>query len=113
MSNNKRIAAAAVIVLAVVLSLWFTNRTVAPKNSTMADVRAEAEAGYREAIKVARGQEARLLELRAATGLARLWGENGKRGVARELLAPVYDAFSEGFDTPDLTEAKALLNELA
>ncbi len=72
-----------------------------------------AEAAYREAIEVARGQQARLLELRAATSLARLWGDNGRRGAARELLAPVYQAFTEGIDTPDLRDAKALLDELA
>ena len=78
-----------------------------------ADKKTAAEAAYGDAIEVARGQHARLLELRAATDLARLWGENGKRGAARELLAPIYEAFTEGFDTPDLKEAKALLNELA
>ena len=72
-----------------------------------------AEAAFREAIDVARGQQARLLELRAATSLAGLWGDNGRRGPARELLAPVYEAFTEGFDTPDLREAKALLDALA
>jgi predicted ATPase len=72
-----------------------------------------AEAAFREAIDVARGQQARLLELRAATSLAGLWGDNGRRGPARELLAPVYEAFTEGFDTPDLRDAKALLDALA
>jgi predicted ATPase len=72
-----------------------------------------AEAAYREAIEVARGQHARLLELRATTSLARLWGENGKRGPARELLAPIYERFTEGFGTADLRDAKALLDELA
>ena len=72
-----------------------------------------AEAAFREAIDVARGQQARLLELRAATSLAGLWGDNGSRGSARELLAPVYEAFTEGFDTPDLRDAKALLDALA
>jgi predicted ATPase len=72
-----------------------------------------AEAAFREAIDVARGQQARLLELRAATSLAGLWGDNGSRGPARELLAPVYEAFTEGFDTPDLRDAKALLDALA
>ena len=52
------------------------------------------------------------MELRAATSLARLWGEQGRRGEARELLAPLYGWFTEGFDTPDLKEAKALLDEL-
>lgn len=72
-----------------------------------------AAAAYRKAIVIARDQEARLLELRAATSLARLWGENGKRDAARELLAPTYQWFTEGFDKPDLSDAKALLDELA
>jgi class 3 adenylate cyclase/predicted ATPase len=71
-----------------------------------------AEAAYHEAIAVARGQHARLLELRASTSLARLWRDQGKRSEARDLLAPIYGWFSEGFDTPDLKEAKALLDEL-
>jgi predicted ATPase len=54
-----------------------------------------------------------LWELRAATSLARLWSDQGKRQQARELLAPVYDWFTEGFDTLDLKEAKALLDDLA
>jgi predicted ATPase len=78
-----------------------------------ADDKAAAEAAYREAIEVARGQDARLLELRATTSVARLWGDNGKRGRARELLAPVYGWFTEGFDAADLRDAKALLDELA
>ena len=73
---------------------------------------AEAEACYRAALEVARRQQARSLELRAATSLARLWGERGERRKARNLLAPVYDWFTEGFDTADLKEAKALLDEL-
>ncbi len=75
--------------------------------------RATAEATYRQAIEIARVQQARLLELRAATTLARLWGENGGRGAARELLTPVYEKFNDGFDTPDLKDAKALLGQLA
>jgi class 3 adenylate cyclase/predicted ATPase len=71
------------------------------------------EAAYRQAIEIAQIQQARLLELRAATTLARLWGENGKRAAARELLTPVYERFNDGFDTPDLRDAKALLGELA
>ena len=73
----------------------------------------DAEAAYREAIAVARDQQARLLELRAATSLARLRGDQGKRAEARDLVAPIYGWFTEGFDTPDLTEARALLDELA
>jgi len=72
-----------------------------------------AAAAYRRAIEIAREQQARLLELRAATSLARLWGENGKRDAARAMLAPVYQWFTEGFDKPDLRDAKALLDELA
>jgi hypothetical protein len=74
---------------------------------------ATAEAAFREAIETARGQQARALELRAATSLARLWQRQGKRTEARALLAPIYAWFSEGFDTRDLSEAKALLGELA
>jgi predicted ATPase len=73
---------------------------------------APAEACYLKALEVARTQHARLLELRAACGLARLWGECRERGRAADLLAPVYGWFTEGFDTPDLKEAKALLDEL-
>jgi class 3 adenylate cyclase/predicted ATPase len=71
------------------------------------------EACYREALAVARRQQARSLELRAATSLARLWCDDRRRDEARNLLAPVYGWFSEGFATPDLKEAKALLDELA
>jgi predicted ATPase len=73
---------------------------------------AEAEASLSHALAVARKQEARFWELRAATSLARLWREQGKRNEARDLLAPIYGWFTEGFDTPDLKEAKALLEQL-
>jgi class 3 adenylate cyclase/predicted ATPase len=73
----------------------------------------EAESIFRGAIEIARAQESRSLELRAATSLARLWQRQGKRDAARELLAPVYEWFTEGFDTQDLKDAKALLVELA
>jgi class 3 adenylate cyclase/tetratricopeptide (TPR) repeat protein len=72
-----------------------------------------AEASLRMAIDVARSQSAKGLELRAATSLARLWRDQGKLRQARELLAPVYGGFTEGFDTLDLKEAKALLDTLA
>jgi len=62
---------------------------------------------------VARRQEARSLELRAARSLSRLWQQQGKRTAAQELLAPIYGWFTEGFDTADLQEAKALLEALA
>jgi hypothetical protein len=73
----------------------------------------EAEALFREAIETARGQQARSWELRAATSLARLWQSQGKRREARDLLAPIYAWFSEGWGTLDLIEAKALLEELS
>jgi predicted ATPase/DNA-binding winged helix-turn-helix (wHTH) protein len=74
---------------------------------------AQAEDSFREALDWARRQGALSWELRAATSLARLWGDQGKIRPARELLAPVYGRFTEGFDTRDLKEAKALLTELA
>jgi predicted ATPase len=74
---------------------------------------AKAEEAFRTALAIAREQGTRGYELRAATSLARLWREQGRRGEARDLLAPVYGSFTEGFDTQDLKEAKALLNELA
>jgi len=74
--------------------------------------KAAAEQSYREAIAVARGQQAKALELRAATGLVRLWRDEGRPYEARDLLAPIYGWFTEGLDTPDLVEAKALLASL-
>jgi predicted ATPase len=74
---------------------------------------AKAEASFRTALAIAREQGTRGYELRAATSLARLWREQGRRGDARELLTPIYSWFTEGFDTADLKEAKALLAELA
>ena len=65
-----------------------------------------------KALQVARTQQAKSLELRAATGLARLWCIEGRREDARDLLAPVYGWFTEGFDAPDLKEANELLDEL-
>jgi predicted ATPase len=73
----------------------------------------EAEACFRQALNVARRQEAKALELRAAMSLSRLWQCQGKRAEAYELLAPIYGWFTEGFDTADLQEAKALLAELS
>jgi predicted ATPase len=74
---------------------------------------AEAEECFLRAIDIARKQQAKSLELRAATSLARLWRQQGKKDEARALLAPVYQWFTEGFDTADLQDAKALLDELA
>ena len=72
----------------------------------------QAEACFQQALAVARRQQARSWELRAAMSLSRLWQQQGKRAEARELLAPIYSWFTEGFDTPDLQEAKALLEDL-
>jgi predicted ATPase len=72
-----------------------------------------AEELYRQALSIAREQEAKLWELRVAVSLARLHRVQGRRAEARDLLAPVYGWFTEGFDTPDLKEAKTLLDELA
>jgi class 3 adenylate cyclase/predicted ATPase len=73
----------------------------------------QAEHDYRRALDIARQQGAKSWELRAATSLARLWAEQGERQKARDLLAPVYEWFTEGFDTADLKDAKTLLDELS
>ena len=83
-------------------------RVSGPKSA----VEAEAEECFHTAIEVARRQEAKSLELRAAMSLARLWQHQGKRAEAHDLLAPIYGWFTEGFDTADLKEAKALLDAL-
>jgi predicted ATPase len=71
-----------------------------------------AEACFQRALDMARRQQAKWWELRAAMSLARLWQRQGKDSAARELLAPIYGWFTEGFDTADLQEAKALLAAL-
>ena len=73
----------------------------------------QAESCFQQAMAIARNQQAKSFELRAATSLARLWHQQGKRLEAHDLLAPVYGWFTEGFDTADLQEAKALLDALA
>jgi predicted ATPase len=73
----------------------------------------EAGASIQHAIHIAQAQQAKSLELRASASLARLWRDQGKVQQARELLAPLYGWFTEGFDTRDLKDAKALLDELA
>jgi predicted ATPase len=72
-----------------------------------------AEKNYLASLDWAREQQAKSWELRTSTSLARLWQEQGKRKEAHDLLAPVYNWFTEGFDTKDLKEAKALLDELS
>ena len=72
-----------------------------------------AEACFQRALEIAREQQARWLELRASVSLARLWQAQSRRAEARELLSELYGWFTEGFDTVDLLEAKALLQELA
>jgi predicted ATPase len=74
---------------------------------------AKAEKYFEHALAMARKQQAKSWELRAAMSMARLWRDQGKREEAHDLLAPVYGWFTEGFDTLDLKEAKALLDELA
>ena len=73
---------------------------------------AKAEAHFERALAVARAQQAKSWELRAAMSMARLWREQGKRDEARDLLAPVYGWFTKGSDTLDLKQTKALLDEL-
>jgi len=77
------------------------------------DNQAEAENSFHQAIAIAQNQQAKSLELRATTSLARLWQQQGKRQEAHDLLAPIYGWFTEGFDTSDLQDAKALLDEVA
>jgi predicted ATPase len=91
--------------------LWsspgFTNKSL-PRRLAPSTV-----AVFECALAIARAQQAKSWELRAAMSMARLWRDQGKRDEARNLLAPVYGWFTEGFDTLDLKEAKALLEELA
>jgi predicted ATPase len=74
---------------------------------------AEAESCFRQALDVARHQQAKSLELRAAMSLSRLWQRQGRDAEARQLLSEIYGWFTEGFDTADLQEAKALLDALS
>jgi predicted ATPase len=96
--------------------LWFNSELYHRRGEILASDAdpdpAAAEADFRHAIAVARLQTAKLWELRAATSLARLWRDQGRRAEAYDLLAPVCGWFTEGFDTPDLREATALLDKL-
>jgi predicted ATPase len=91
--------------------LWRLKGTLLLKR-TVPDA-SQAEPCFYQALAQARQQHAKSWELRAATSLARLWQQQGKRTEARELLTPIYDWFTEGFDTADLQEAKTLLATLA
>ena len=93
---------------------WVLAETLRLRGDLLAQTgdRMAAEASYRDGIALAQRQDAKLFELRAATSLARLWREQGQPAAARDLLAPVYGWFTEGFDAPDLKEAKALLDQL-
>ncbi len=81
--------------------------------SAFCNPQSEAEACFLKAMEIAQSQKAKSWELRAATSLARLWQQQGKRAEAHKLLSEVYDWFTEGFDTKDLQEARALLDELS
>jgi predicted ATPase len=92
---------------------WFAAELNRQKGQLLQQVHTEAaEEFYRKALSIAEEQGAKLWELRAAVSLARLRRDQGRRTEARDLLAPVYEWFTEGFDTPDLKAAKALLDEL-
>jgi len=93
---------------------WVLAETLRLRGDLLAQTgdRMAAAASYRDAIALAQRQDGKLFELRAATSLARLWREQGQPAAARDLLAPVYGWFTEGFDAPDLKEAKALLDQL-
>ena len=78
----------------------------------MTSLEEEAEACFLKAIEIARRQQAKSLELRATMSLARLWRHQGKGEEARKMLAEIYGWFTEGFDTADLKDAKAMLDEL-
>ena len=80
---------------------------------TLGAPNSEVEEWYQRALTLARSQNARSLELRAAMGLAKLWQKQGKQAEAQHLLADIYGWFTEGFDTPDLKDAQMLLAELA
>jgi len=92
---------------------WAEVHRIAGEIALMSPEPDTAKAYLERALAVARKQQAKSSELRAAISVARLWRDQGKTQQARELLAPVYGCFTEGFDTRDLKEAKALLDELA
>jgi len=82
------------------------------QGATLKEAEAKAAACFLKAIEIARQKQAKSLELRASTSLARLWQQQGKQHEAHNLLSEIYNWFTEGFDTKDLQEAKSLLKEL-
>jgi predicted ATPase len=109
-------AAQALEVVAEIGEQWYVSRLYQVRADLMLRARGSddrvVEANLRRALAVAQHQAAKGWELRAATSLSRLWVDRGRRDAARDLLAPIFGWFTEGFDTPDLKEAKALLDEL-
>jgi len=96
------------------LTLQKESRVRDPESKVLStQAQAEAEACFLKAIEIARKQQAKSLELRAATSLARLWRQQSKKAEAHRMLSDVYNWFTEGFDTKDLQEAKTLLEELS
>jgi TOMM system kinase/cyclase fusion protein len=93
--------------------LLLTQESCRPQAVGYTEKTEEAEACFHKAIEIARKQQAKSLELRAVMSLSRLWQQQGRKEEARQMLAEIYGWFTEGFDTKDLQEAKALLNELA
>ncbi len=94
---------------------WWDAEIHRLKGTVTAEIGADigaAEACFHRALEIARHQEAKSLELRAATNLAKLWRDQNRMAAARNLLSPIYNWFTEGFDTPDLKDAKMLLDEL-
>jgi predicted ATPase len=111
------VLAEALAVMDAIRERYYEAELYRPKGAFLlrhaAEQDAEAEACFHQALEVARRRQAKSLELRAAMSLARLWQSQGKREDARQLLAEIYGWFTEGFDTADLQEAKALLEELS
>ena len=93
-------------------TLTLQSKVQGPKSKVENSLESEAEGYFQKAIEIARRQQAKSLELRVAMSLSRLWQQQGKKEEARQMLAEVYGWFTEGFDTKDLQEAKALLDSL-
>ena len=108
----RRLDAVLQIGLVIALAEAYRLQGVLLLHQAVADA-VHAEACFQQALIIARRQQAKSWELHAATRLARLWRDQGKRNEAQELLAPIYGWFTEGFDTRDLKDAKALLDELS